>query len=74
MNYWKKILELHKIDYTNENIKYLQYDYKFVYKNMNIELKKKYQTGGAKIKYKDFNVVLNGTEDEDSIIYSFNNE
>ena len=74
MGYWEKILELHKINYTNENLRYLQYDYRFVHKDMDIILKKKYQSGGAKIKYKDFNVVLNGTEDKDSIIYSFNNE
>lgn len=75
MNYWGKILELHNIKYSAENIRFLQ-DYKFR-KNtgIKIDLNQKYQIGGDKykFKYKDFEVTLRSTEDNYSIIYSFNN-
>ncbi len=75
MNYWGQILELHNIKYSGENIRYLQ-DYKFR-KNIGIQinLKEKYQYGGAKykFKFKDFEVTIRSTEDNHSIIYSLNN-
>jgi hypothetical protein len=74
MGYWRDILDLHKIKYTNENVYFLE-NFRFVkIMDMEINLKKKYQTGGAKFKFSNFNVTLIGTEDKDSIIYSFNNE
>lgn len=74
MNYWGKILELHNLKYSSENIRYLQ-NYKYR-KNTGIQinLKEKYQTGGAtyKFKFKDFKVTICSTEDNHSIMYSLN--
>jgi hypothetical protein len=74
MNYWEKILNIHNIKYSIENIRYLQ-EYKFRKNNgININLKSKYQTGGSKYKFrfKDFEVTICSTEDNHSIIYSLN--
>ena len=76
MNYWSTILELHSIKHTNANIRFLQ-EYKFR-KNTGIEIniKKKYQIGGTKykFKFKDFNITIFSTEDTHSIMYSLKSE
>jgi hypothetical protein len=71
MNYWDTVLDLHKIDYNNDNILFLS-------TNINTRLfikvhqKEKYQSGGTKFKYNDYDVTLNSTEDKLNIIYSLN--
>ena len=74
MNYWSTILELHSIKHTNANIRFLQ-EYKFR-KNTGIEIniKKKYQIGGTKYKFKDCNITIFSTEDTHSIMYSLKSE
>ncbi len=72
MGYWENILDLHQIKYSN-----IRFLYETISKgiiNNKIYLKKKYQSGGAKFKFGDFNITLNGTDDTNRIIYSFNNE
>lgn len=72
MGYWENILDLHQIKYSNVRFLYETISKGII--NNKIYLKEKYQSGGAKFSFNNFNVTLNGTEDKNRIIYSFNNE
>jgi hypothetical protein len=86
MYYWSNVLNLHQIKYTSENIKHL-INIKFPDSNYkSIILKSNYQSGGAKFKFNNYDITLigtcaqamiactmQGTEDNNSIIYSLKN-